>query len=149
MKIAARFEELGFTVLPVATPVSIALVAHNGCYLVGRRGPDAPLAGYFEFPGGKCHPGESPAACVVRECLEETGLAIEVIRLRREVFHTYSYGSVHLHFFDCRLLTRDRVGSDHTQPFREFDWVPMTQLAEINFPEPNRQLVDELLAEAT
>ena len=38
----------------------------------GRHG--TVYAGYWEFPGGKCEPGESPAAATARECLEETGL---------------------------------------------------------------------------
>ena len=125
----------------MTTPVAIALVAHNGCYLVGHRGPDGPLAGYFEFPGGKCHPHESPEACVVRECLEETGLAIEVIRLRRDVLHTYPYGTVHLHFFDCRLAS----AHESIQPRPGFIWVPRAGLANLRFPEPNHALVTELV----
>ena len=129
----------------MTTPVAIALVANNGCYLVGRRGLDGPLAGYFEFPGGKCHPQESPEACAVRECLEETGLAIEVVRLRRDVLHTYPYGTVHLHFFDCRLASAHE--SIPLQP--SFFWVPCASLAKLNFPEPNQALVVELVREGS
>jgi mutator protein MutT len=125
----------------VPTPVAIAIVLHDGCYLVGRRGPDGPLAGYSEFPGGKCAAGETAAECAVRECLEETGLRVGVVRLRREVVHTYSYGPVHLHFFDCRLL----AGTDPHRVQPAFQWVPRAKLAELRFPEPNRQLLDELI----
>ena len=125
----------------MTTPVAIALVAHDGCYLVGRRGPDGPLAGYFEFPGGKCDPGESLDACAVRECLEETGLAIEVVRLRYNVLHTFPYGTVHLHFFDCRLASAHK--SIRLRP--GFAWVPTGSLANLQFPEPNRTLVAELI----
>lgn len=127
----------------MTTPVAIALVAHNGCYLVGRRGPDGPLAGYFEFPGGKCNPGESPEACVVRECFEETGLAIEVIRLRRELLHTFPYGTVHLHFFDCTVLQ----GFEGCPLSAGFMWVPRAKLIEFSFPEPNGPLIEELVEE--
>jgi 8-oxo-dGTP diphosphatase len=127
----------------VTTPVAIALVAHNGCFLVGRRGPDGPLAGFFEFPGGKCNPDESPNACAVRECLEETGLAIEVIRLRRDVLHTYPYGAVHLHFFDCRVVP----GHEPNPLQLGFIWVPTAELLDFSFPEPNQALVAELVRE--
>lgn len=126
------------------TPVAIALVAHNGCYLVGRRGPDQPLSGYYEFPGGKCRPGESPVECAVRECFEETGLRVEVVRLRRAFVHTYPYGRVHLHFFDCRVLT----DSESFQPHRGFIWLPREQLPDHRFPEANQSLLAELAAEA-
>lgn len=128
----------------MSIPVAIALVAHNGCYLVGRRGPDGPLAGYFEFPGGKCNAAEPPEVCAARECLEETGLAIEVIRLRREVFHTYPYGTVHLHFFDCRIASGRGVNPLHP----EFSWVPVAELTRFDFPEPNQALVAELVRES-
>ena len=126
----------------MSTPVAIALVAHQGCYLVGRRGPNGPLAGYFEFPGGKCLPGEVPEACAVRECLEETGLPVEVIRLRREIPFTYPYGAVRLYFFDCRLLPDSEPHKVHPA----FQWVPQRKLPEYRFPEPNQSLLTELAA---
>ncbi len=46
--------------------------------LVLRSRPPAALT--WSVPGGKCEPGESPAAACVREVGEETGLAVEVIR---------------------------------------------------------------------
>jgi mutator protein MutT len=128
----------------VITPVALALVAHNGCYLVGRRGPNAPLAGFCEFPGGKCLPGETPKACAVRECLEETGLRVEVVRLRYETQHTYPYGSVHLHFFDCRLARE----SDPAQVDADFVWVPRRELPACQFPEPNQTVVTQLIGES-
>lgn len=128
----------------MTTPVAIALIAHNDCYLIGRRGPDGPLPGYFEFPGGKCLWGESPEACVVRECFEETGLVIEPVRLRREIFHTYPYGTVDLHFFDCRLVP----GCEATRVRPGLTWVPRGELAKFDFPEPNRALVAELIQES-
>jgi 8-oxo-dGTP diphosphatase len=124
-------------------PVAVALVADNGRFLVGRRGPDRPLAGYFEFPGGKCRPGEPPEVCVVRECHEETGLAIEVVRLRSRIIHTYPYGTVHLHFFDCRIAPQ-QVQNAQTG---NFIWVAAEQLRDLTFPEPNGPLIAELLRE--
>ena len=44
--------------------------------LLARRPEGKPLAGLWEFPGGKLEPGEPPEACLVRELREE--LAIEV-----------------------------------------------------------------------
>lgn len=122
------------------TSVGIALVAHHGCYLVGRRGPDGPLAGFHEFPGGKCQPGESPQQAAVRECFEETGLRVQATRLRHHLQHTFSYGTVRLHFFDCRLVP----GSDARQLRPGFAWVPRGELRLLSFPDPNQSLLAEL-----
>jgi 8-oxo-dGTP diphosphatase len=128
-------------ILPI-TPVAIALVRHGDCFLVGRRAPGRPLAGFYEFPGGKCHPGEPPEACVVRECREETGLRIEAISLRRQVVHRYPYGTVHLHFFDCRL----ERGANTEPLLNSFEWVPKARLPDLQFPDPNMPLIAELVA---
>ena len=54
--------------------IGIAVVEQAGHFLIGTRGPDVPLAGFAEFPGGKCYEEEAAEDCAVRECLEETGL---------------------------------------------------------------------------
>lgn len=121
--------------------IGIALVERDGCYLVGERSPEVALAGYREFPGGKCRPGESPADCAVRECLEETGLHVQVRGLRRIVTHHYDHGPVELHFFDCTL----REGRHADAPLPPFRWVRGEQLADCRFPPANDQVVRDLL----
>ena len=83
------------------THVGIGLIRRGDEVLVRRRPEGTVYAGYWEFPGGKCEPGESPAETTVRECLEETGLTVVVDRLRRVIEHHYPHGHVRLHFFDC------------------------------------------------
>src|SRR4051795_367155 len=81
--------------------VGIALVGRSGSYLIRQRPPGTAMAGYWEFPGGKCEAGESAAAATARECREELGLDVIVGRLRREITHRYPHAWVRLHFFDC------------------------------------------------
>ena len=57
--------------------VGVALV-RSGRVLVARRSAPSPLAGQWEFPGGKVEPGEDPEATAVREMIEELGCTIEV-----------------------------------------------------------------------
>ena len=62
------------------TDVGIGLIRRDGDFLVRRRPEGTVYAGYWEFPGGKCEPGETPAQTTARECQEETGLEIMVGR---------------------------------------------------------------------
>ena len=39
--------------------VAAGLVYREGRYLIARRNPGVHLAGFWEFPGGKCEPGET------------------------------------------------------------------------------------------
>ena len=73
------------------TCVGIGLIRRGESYLIRQRPAQTVYAGYWEFPGGKCEPGETPAETTARECLEETGLVVKVGRLRRVIEHRYAH----------------------------------------------------------
>ena len=123
--------------------IGIAVVEHAGRYLVGLRGPDVPLAGFAEFPGGKCLTDESPFDCAVRECLEETGLVVIPECLLQYKEFEYPHGAVSLHFVLCHPANDTDV-QDHYQPFR---WESARDLKELKFPEANADVID-LLSQA-
>jgi mutator protein MutT len=125
----------------MSTPVAIAVVEHAGNFLIGQRPPDVPLSGLWEFPGGKIEPGESPEAAAVRECLEETGLAVEPLFRYPEQVQQYDHDRVQLVFIACRPHLRE--GGTLRDPFR---WVPRVELASYSFPAGNRSLIEHLLS---
>jgi len=57
--------------------VVIEVVNGEPCVLLARRGRP-PGAGRWSLPGGRVERGETLAAAVARELLEETGLVVEV-----------------------------------------------------------------------
>jgi 8-oxo-dGTP diphosphatase len=125
------------------TRVGIGLIGRGGRFLIRQRPPGQIMAGVWEFPGGKCEPGESPEAATVRECAEETGLAIEVSRLRVTIDHRYPHGRVELSYYDCRTVdpaAEPDVGSG-------FLWVSAVDLPGYTFPGANEAIIAELAAE--
>ena len=123
---------------PPAVPIGIAVVERDGRYLVGIRPEGVPLAGYAEFPGGKCESGETSEACAVRECLEETGLAVDAVRMLDRTIWDYSHGRVELSFVLCRP-----AGDDEPRP--PFRWLRGEELASLRFPEANAAVVAKLV----
>lgn len=121
-------------------PVGVAVVEHRGKYLVGVRAADGTLPGAAEFPGGKCRAGESPAQAACRECLEETGLEVIAVDLLMHRQFTYPHGEFDLQFWLCRASLRAVCAAEH-QGFR---WVSPGDLANLNFPEANRPLIEVL-----
>jgi len=120
--------------------VGIAIVQRGDQVLVGIRDAAAVLGGKHEFPGGKCLDGESPAVCAERECFEETGLRVAAESLLQQVDHTYAHGHLQLFFYLCR--EKDAVSSTSPNtPAAPFGWVPITQLASLNFPAANQSAV--------
>ena len=128
---------------PPRIEIAVAVVADEGRFLIGRRGDDVPLAGLWEFPGGKIQPGESPVDAAVRECLEETGLLVRVRGRYPEARHDYEHASVRLHFFAS-------VGIEQQSPLpRRFRWVAAAELSQFAFPPANAGLLSLLTAGKT
>src|SRR5262245_8496491 len=102
----------------MSTLIAIAVVEQEGRFLIGQRPAGIPLAGLWEFPGGKIEQGEKPEAAAVRECLEETGLVVEPLFRYPEHVQEYEHDRVQLFFIACRI----RPGSA-CEPKAPFRWV--------------------------
>jgi 8-oxo-dGTP diphosphatase len=53
---------------------AVALIDADKRLLLAERPKGKPMAGFYEFPGGKVEPGETPEAALIREMEEELGL---------------------------------------------------------------------------
>jgi mutator protein MutT len=108
--------------------------------LVCRRKADSVLGGYWEFPGGKCEPGETLEACACREVREETGLEVRVVRALGAIEHDYPHARVRLHPFVC-----EHAGGE-LRPLQvaEAKWIAAAEVAGYRFPEANAGLVAQI-----
>ncbi len=121
-------------------PVGIGIIRRGDRFLIRQRPAGTVYAGYWEFPGGKCEPGEDPAQATARECFEETGLKIAVGRLRRITTYRYPHGLVELSFHDCTTEDPKAEPPDESG----FVWVHASELLGLRFPEANQTILEEL-----
>jgi mutator protein MutT len=123
--------------------VTAAVVRRGGTFLVTRRPRGVHLEGYWEFPGGKCEPGEPLEACLRREIAEELGVGVRVGRKILEVAHDYPDRTVELHFFDCEL-----AGEPVPLIGQEVRWADRDDLGRLEFPPADAELIEWLQGRA-
>ncbi len=123
--------------------VTAAVIEQNGRFLVTKRPDGVHLAGYWEFPGGKCDAAETLAACVARELREELNVAVIVEEKLLSTTYEYDDRRVNLHFFRCQIS--ERPSPMQGQRVR---WVLREELRRLRFPPADEELI-QLLCEKT
>lgn len=86
---------------PKPSPVDVAVAvieAPGRRFLLAQRPPGKPMAGYWEFPGGKVEAGESVKSALVREIDEELGVAVLEAHPWVTMGFVYPHATVRLHF---------------------------------------------------
>ena len=116
--------------------VTAAVVERDGRILVTRRQPGVHLEGHWEFPGGKCDPGEALDRCLSRELQEELGVGAVVGEEILATTHDYPDRRVELHFLRCRL-----TGEPAPQLGQEMRWVSRDELDALQFPPADEELI--------
>lgn len=112
------------------TQVAVGILRQpDGQLLLTSRPADKPWPYWWELPGGKIEPGETPLAAVARELQEELGIDIDPQHSQHWVTTTYHYpkGPVQLSFF---IITR-WSGSPLGLEGQTLAWVQPQQLGAI------------------
>jgi len=105
-----------------------AVIVGAGRVLCTQRG-SGPLAGQWEFPGGKLEPGESPEAALAREILEELDCTVDVGARVVTTEHEYEFAVIVLTTFYCRIIEGEPAFSEHTAAA----WLPPEELTTLNW----------------
>lgn len=112
--------------------------------LLSFRKPEQHQGDRWEFPGGKIEEGESVEAGLARELLEEVGITITACEPRETIEYNYPEKKVCLHFLDVTAFN----GEPESREGQELQWVPLSILSGLKFPDANQPIVDALVAVA-
>jgi len=132
--------------LPILLVAACALVDADGRVLLAKRPPGRPLAGLWEFPGGKVEPGETPEAALIRELKEELDIEVPAKCLAPLSFASHSYPEFHLlmPLYVCRRWE----GDISPMQGQQLAWVRARKLADYAMPpadEPLKAVLRDLL----
>ena len=124
----------------MAIRVAAAVIERGAAVLVTRRLEGTHLEGLWEFPGGKCEPGESIHDCLIREIAEELGAAITPGETLLVTRHEYPEKTVELHFIACTM-----TGEPEPQQRQQMQWIERARLDTLAFPEADAALIAQLM----
>eukprot|EP00775_Hariotina_reticulata_P013822 gene13822-biopygen15746 len=93
---SARGSDEPANTLKLVLVVAVALIDEQHRVLLAQRPKGKPMAGLWEFPGGKVDIGETPEAALVRELHEELNIQVDAMDLVPLTFASHSYNSFHL-----------------------------------------------------
>ena len=117
---------------PIVLVAACVLLDREGRVLLAKRPEGRPLAGLWEFPGGKIEAGEQPEDALVRELREELGIVIAKSDLAPLTFASHTYPDFHL--LMPVYLCRRWQGEVTAHEGQEFLWVKPATLHRYDMP---------------
>ena len=121
-----------------------ALVDTDGRVLLAQRPQGKPMAGLWEFPGGKVETGERPEETLIRELEEELGIVVREPCLAPLTFASHAYPDFHLlmPLYVCRRWE----GAVTPREGQTLAWVRPNKLRDYEMPPADVPLVSHLMA---
>jgi 8-oxo-dGTP diphosphatase len=120
--------------------VAAALWNHSGELLIAQRPPGKPLAGRWEFPGGKVAPGERELDALKRELREELGVEVTAARPLMQVTARYPERDIELSLWIVEAFSGDPSALDG----QRLKWVAPAALAAEDILEADRPFIEAL-----
>ena len=127
---------------------AVALIDRDGRLLLAKRPEGKPMAGLWEFPGGKIEPGETPETALIRELDEELGINTNTSCLAPLSFasHSYSASDNRTAFHLLMMLYVCRRWQGRPQPIEggALKWVRPQKLRDYPMPDADIPLIAAL-----
>ncbi len=119
--------------------VACALVDADGRVLLAQRPKNKPMAGLWEFPGGKVEMSERPESALIRELKEELGIETQEACLAPLTFASHVYDDFHLlmPLYICRRwqgIVEPREG-------QSLKWVKPCNMRDFPMPPADEPLI--------
>jgi 8-oxo-dGTP diphosphatase len=126
----------------VVLVAAVALVDADNRVLIARRPADKPMAGLWEFPGGKVERDERPEESLIRELHEELGITVKEACLAPLTFASHTYDGFHLlmPLYICRRWE----GVVEPREGQALRWVPPRELRNYAMPPADEPLIPAL-----
>ena len=119
--------------------VVASIIIKDGQVFATQRGYGE-WQGWWEFPGGKIEPGESPEAALIREIREELNAKIAVGNLLQTIDWDYPTFHLTMHCYLCTLTSDNLHLNEHTASA----WLTKETLATVKWLPADIILLDAI-----
>ncbi|MBQ0150390.1 MAG: (deoxy)nucleoside triphosphate pyrophosphohydrolase [Bacteroidales bacterium] len=119
--------------------VVAALIVHDGRIFATQRGYGE-WKGYWEYPGGKVEPGETPQEALVREIREELATEIEVERHVTTVEWDYPAFHLSMRCYLCSVVSGTLTLLEHEAAA----WLDRGHLRSVNWLPADEGILDQI-----
>ena len=120
--------------------VVAAMISDGSRVLLCRRHLEKAQGGKWEFPGGKIEPGETGPQALVRECMEELDVRLDVGEALADVVQDYPGKRVHLTLYAAKIAAGEPRRIEHS----DMRWVPAEEIASYDLCPADARLVEML-----
>ena len=120
--------------------VAAALFDPAGRVLIAQRPAGKPLAGRWEFPGGKVDAGEGEREALARELREELGIELVAARPFMRLTHAYEERDVELSLW----IVEQFSGEPRSLDAQALKWVVPAELGSEDILEADRPFIEAL-----
>ena len=119
--------------------VVAALIVHEGRIFATQRGYGE-WQGWWEFPGGKVEPGESPEDAIVREIREELDTEIRVERYVTTIEWDYPAFHLSMRCYLCSVVSGNLTLLEHEAA----TWLDREHLRSVRWLPADESILDGL-----
>jgi len=125
----------------MVTEVVAALIWDDGRFLICQRPPHKARGLLWEFVGGKVESGETMEQALVRECLEELDITVDVADVFMEVIHEYPDLTVHLTLFNASIRHGEPKMLEHV----DIRWITPDEIPEYDFCPADTEILEQII----
>ena len=119
--------------------VVAALIVHDGRIFATQRGYGE-WRGWWEFPGGKLEPGETPEEALVREIREELATEISVDRFVTTLEWDYATFHLSVRCYLCSVISGSLTLLEHEAAA----WLDREHLHSVKWLPADVEILDEI-----
>jgi len=123
--------------------VVAALIWDDGRFLICQRPAYKARGLLWEFVGGKTEPGETKEHALVRECMEELNIRVDVESVFMDVVHLYPDIHIHLTLYHCHIADGTLEALEHNA----LKWITPAEIDEYSFCPADKDILKRIKEE--